>query len=166
MEALSERKLEESPRTFGRDGQVCPACWNELEARCADLERQLAERDEQISELENELTAGVHTCGPNCQRENCYRGKYLRKEAECERLRERFDQASEWLHKHHEQRDEWQARHAALVERVLNLNAEIDAYWNDASEACIDSRARMPEFYKQTITNAQIALADALRGET
>ena len=30
---LCERKLRETPRTFGRDGRVCPLCFVELEQK-------------------------------------------------------------------------------------------------------------------------------------
>lgn len=37
MDALCDRKLQETPRTFGRDEQVCPACYEELEQKLEEV---------------------------------------------------------------------------------------------------------------------------------
>ncbi len=31
LDELIEAKLKETPRTWGRDGEICPACWEEYE---------------------------------------------------------------------------------------------------------------------------------------
>lgn len=45
-----------------------------------------------------------------------------------------------------------------MVSAVVGLNAELDAYWNDPSQA----GSRPPEAYIQLITSAQIRCAAAL----
>jgi len=43
IRALCKRKLKESvPRTWGRDLQICPACYEELESRMKQLEAETA----------------------------------------------------------------------------------------------------------------------------
>lgn len=37
MGPLCDRKLAERPLTFGRDNQICPACYEELEAKLKEI---------------------------------------------------------------------------------------------------------------------------------
>jgi DNA repair exonuclease SbcCD ATPase subunit len=72
IDKLCKRKLTEYPQTFGRDGEVCPLCWGELEAELKDcyslvpvpmvklkdyIRLLRARRDDAIIELESKLTA-------------------------------------------------------------------------------------------------------------
>ena len=43
LSALCDQKLNEKPRTWGRDGAICPFCWEELEAEVIRL-REVAEK--------------------------------------------------------------------------------------------------------------------------
>ena len=61
MELLCETKLRETPRTWGRDGQICPACWEDL---CAEYDALTA----LLQEMEGTLEASRKFCAlvPPC----------------------------------------------------------------------------------------------------
>lgn len=52
---LCERKLEESPRTFGRDGQICPECWNELEKENSRLQHENEELRDKLADTNYDM---------------------------------------------------------------------------------------------------------------
>lgn len=53
---LCDRKLTEKPLTFGRDGQICPACYTELEAALAAMTADRDAQAEAVRVLANELS--------------------------------------------------------------------------------------------------------------
>lgn len=119
---------------FGATASECPYC------RIADLERQLAERCA--------CTRDAHGWTNICEEHGVNLHELLAKEAECKRLLRELVSATKGIMAVAD-------RHAALVERVRDIEGRVDV------GLCLASGAA-----KDKVFNAVLeVIADALRGE-
>lgn len=54
LDALCDKKLAEGKPTWGRDGQICPACWEELEKERDLLQAHFRDLRQRVDDLEAE----------------------------------------------------------------------------------------------------------------
>lgn len=132
---LCDRKLKETPRTFGRDGQVCPSCWNEAEAELATLRAKLAEAEQASN---NDATAYELARLARAQAER-QRDKAERERDEFERWIEMFDKAGEQLARAegrpYDRATCWGEPALDVVDRIKALTAERDQTIKERDEA-------------------------------
>lgn len=94
LDELVERKLIEKPPTFGRDGEICPACYVELEAERDQLRRQRTEFDCRYT-----LGNVADISGSHCPLESrCQRCKLEDAELQIESARKDLSQLCDKIH--------------------------------------------------------------------